>query len=121
MRHAHAGPGGAGRGAAFPAALHRVEALARFATRRVPCPDACDDLATEAVALAWRAYVALLRRGKDPAGFVTTLAQRTAQAALAGRRVCGAEKARDALSPLSRLRGGWGIYCRHRQIHGCRL
>ncbi|QDU21936.1 sigma factor [Urbifossiella limnaea] len=90
---------------AFAAALPRVQAVARFTTRRVPCPDAREELAAEAVALAWRCYVALLRRGKDPAGFVTTIARRAAQAALAGRRVCGAEKVRDALSPLARLRG----------------
>ena len=40
-----------------------------------------------------------------PAAFVTTIARRAAQAALAGRRVCGAERLRDALSPLARLRG----------------
>jgi len=55
------------------------------------------------VALAWQCYVALVRRGKDPGAFVTTIARRAAQAALAGRRVCGAERIRDALSPRARL------------------
>lgn len=98
-------PTGPAAGEAFAAALPRVRAVARFATRRVPCPDAREELEAEAVALAWRAYVALLRRGKDPATFVTTLARRAAQAVLNGRRVCGADKIRDALSPLARLRG----------------
>ena len=84
---------GPAAGEAFAAALPRVRAVARFATRRVPCPDAREELEAEAVALAWRAYLALLRRGKDPAAFVTTLARRAAQAALSGRRVCGADTA----------------------------
>ncbi|QDU21302.1 hypothetical protein [Urbifossiella limnaea] len=96
---------GPAAGEAFAAALPRVEAVARFATRRVPCPDAREELEAEAVALAWRCYVALLRRGKEPGKFVTTIARRAAQAALGGRRVCGAERARDVLSPLARLRG----------------
>ena len=96
---------GLAAGEAFAAALPRVRATARYATRRVPCPDTREDLVAEAVALAWRYYLGLVRRGKDPAAFVTTLALRAAQAALAGRRVVGAEKVKDVLSPLARLRG----------------
>jgi hypothetical protein len=96
---------GPAAGEGFASALPRVRAVARFATRRVPCPEAREELEAEAVALAWRCYVALLRRGKEPDTFVTTIARRAAQGALAGRRVCGAERVRDALSPLARLRG----------------
>ena len=83
---------------AITAVLPRLEAVAPFATSRVPCPDACDELATEAVALAWLSHLALVRRVENPAAFVTTLARRATLAALAGRRGCGAEKRRDALS-----------------------
>jgi DNA-directed RNA polymerase specialized sigma24 family protein len=96
---------GLAAGAAFTAALPRVRAAARYVTRRVPCPDTREDLVAEAVALAWRYYLGLLRRGKDPGAFVTTLALRAAQAALAGRQLCGTEKAKDVLSPLAQLRG----------------
>ena len=98
-RHARAA------GAQFVSALPKVHAAARFATRRVPTPDVREELVAETVALAWRYFLTLTRRGKDPASFITTLARRAAQAALAGRRLAGAEKARDALSPLARLRG----------------
>jgi hypothetical protein len=95
--------GGSAAGERFAADLPRVRAVVRYATRPVPCPAAREEVAAEAV--AWRYYVGLLRRGKDPGAFVTTLARRAAQAALAGRRVAGAEKAGDALSPVARLRG----------------
>lgn len=96
---------GPAAGDAFAALVPRVGAVARYATRRVTCPDAREDLVAETVALAWGYDVQLLRRGKNPVSFVTTLARRAAQAALAGRWVCGAERARDALSPRARLRG----------------
>jgi hypothetical protein len=63
----------------------------------------------EAVALAWKYYLGLTRRGKEPDAFMATLARRAAQAALAGRQVCGAERFRDALSPLARLHGRVGV------------
>ncbi|QDU21327.1 sigma factor [Urbifossiella limnaea] len=102
---------------AFAAALPRVQAVARFATRRVPCPDAREELAAEAVALDWRCYVALHRRGKDPGAFVTTIARRSAQAALGGSRVCGS---RSSATPSRRSPGsaagcelsGSGTACR---------
>ena len=91
--------------AAFLAELPRFAAHARFATRHVTCPDTRADLVAEVLALAWRQFVRLYSRGKDPGAFVTTLARRAAQAALAGRRAAGAERVRDVLSPLARLRG----------------
>ena len=56
-----------------------------FAFRRVGCPHAREDLEAETVALAWKHFVALVGRGKNPETFVTILAMRCAQAARSGR------------------------------------
>ncbi len=96
---------GLGAGEAFASALPRVHAVTRYHTRRVTCPVTREDLVAEAVALAWKYFAALTRRGHDPGAFVTAMARRAAQAALAGHRVCGAERADDALSRLALLRG----------------
>ena len=88
--------------AAFLAELPRFAAHARFATRYVACPDTRADLVAEVLALAWRQFARLHRRGKDPGAFVTTLALRCSQAVRAGRRLVRADGARDALSPVAR-------------------
>ena len=71
---------------------------ARFAFRHVRCPATRDDQVAEALALAWRHFVALLARGKNPSLFVTVLAFRSTQAVKAGRRLDGSESPRDVLS-----------------------
>ena len=77
---------------------------ARFAFRHVHCPATRDDRVAESLALAWRHFVALLARGKNPAGFVTVLALRCSQAVKAGRRLTGTESPLDVLSPLAATR-----------------
>src|SRR5204863_354410 len=71
----------------FVAHLPRIRKHTRYALRNVACHDTRDDLACEAVALAWRHFAALARRGKRPEEFVTTLALRCTQAVRAGRRL----------------------------------
>jgi hypothetical protein len=92
--------------AVFLAQLPRFEAHARFAFRRVSCPHARADRGAETVALAWRHFAALSRRGKKPEQFVTTLALRCSQAVKAGRRLSGCETGQDVLSPVARVRHG---------------
>jgi DNA-directed RNA polymerase specialized sigma24 family protein len=81
----------------FLAHLPRIEAHARFAFRRVGCPHARADLEAETVALAWRDFVRLTERGKNPDQFITTLATRCSQAARSGRRVAGGFRKREAM------------------------
>ena len=90
----------------FLAHLPRIRKHARYALRRVACPDTRDDLACEAVALAWRHFAALALRGKRPEEFVATLALRCTQAVRAGRRLAGSDRARDVLSPVAKVRHG---------------
>jgi hypothetical protein len=90
----------------FLAHLPRFEAHARFAFRRLGCPHARADRVAETVALAWRHFAALSRRGKRPEEFVTTLALRCSQAVKAGRKLVGCETGQDVLSPVVRVRHG---------------
>ena len=93
----------------FETHLPRVEAHAALALRHVRCPDTRADLTAEVVALAWRTFVRLARRGKKPHQFVTTLALRCSQAVRSGRRLAGAESARDALSRVAAARHGFSV------------
>jgi DNA-directed RNA polymerase specialized sigma24 family protein len=93
----------------FLAQLPRFEAHARFAFRRVGCPHARADRVAETLALAWKHFSALARRGRKPERFVTTLALRCTQAVKAGRRLAGCESATDALSPVAQVRHGFSV------------
>jgi hypothetical protein len=108
--------------AVFLAHLPRFEAHARFAFRRVGCPHARADRVAETVALAWRHFAALSKRGKRPEEFVTTLALRCSQAVKAGRRLVGCETGQDVLSPVARVRHGLSVirlpaHDRERECH----
>jgi hypothetical protein len=95
--------------ATFLKHLPRFEAHDRIAFRRVGCPHARADRVAETVALAWRHFAALARRGKKPEQFVTTLALRCSQAVKAGRRLVGCETSQDVLSPVARVRHGVSV------------
>ena len=97
-------PAAANPHAPFLAALPRIAAHARLAFRHVRCPDTRADLEAEAVALAWVWFDRLHRRGRRPDGLVSAIATFAARAARSGRRVCGQERAKDALSPTAQRR-----------------
>src|SRR5262249_61780943 len=87
----------------------RFRAHARYPFRHVRCPDTRADLTAETLALAWRHFAALALRGRRPEQFVTTLALRCSQAVRAGRRLAGADRSSDALSPVARGRRGVAV------------
>ena len=112
--HAALCPQGSGTGAralhaAFLALLPRIELHARIAFRHLGCPQSRDDAVGEAVALAWRSYLRLVERGKDPAEFVSTFAGYAARAVKRGRRVCGQEAGQEVLSPRAQARHGFAV------------
>src|SRR5262249_38071935 len=100
-----------------PAALHagflqllpRVERHARVAFRGVRCPHRRADAVAEVVALAWKWYVRLVCRGQDPAAFAAALATFAARAVRSGRRLCGRESVKEALSALAQARHGFVV------------
>jgi DNA-directed RNA polymerase specialized sigma24 family protein len=103
------GQGAGALHAPFLALLPRIERHARIAFRHLGCPQGRDDAVAEAVALAWREYLRLVERGKDPAQFVSTFASYAARAVWRGRRVCGQEAGHEVLSPRAQARHGFAV------------
>jgi hypothetical protein len=95
--------------AAFLAILPRIVKYARFHFRDLRCLHRQDGAVAETVALAWKSFQRLARRGKDASRFVAAFADYAARAAKSGRRLCGQEKARDALSPQAQQRCGFAV------------
>jgi hypothetical protein len=89
--------------ASFLAILPRLQRHGRIYFRGA-LPDRRADLVAEVVALAWKWFVRLADRGKDPTAFAATLAAFAAKAVKSGRRVTGQESDRDALSTLAQMR-----------------
>jgi len=87
----------------------RIELHARIAFRDVRCPAKKADKVAECVALGWAWYVRLGARGKDVTQFTTTFVFLVARAVKSGRRVCGQEKARDAMSPVAQQRHNFKV------------
>jgi hypothetical protein len=87
--------------ARFLSILPRIELHGRISFRHLRCADARADAVAEVVAIAWRWHLGLAQRGKDATQFPATLATFAARAVRAGRRVCGRERSRDALSPTA--------------------
>jgi DNA-directed RNA polymerase specialized sigma24 family protein len=95
--------------AGFLALLPRIQTHARIHTRHVRCPGRRDDLVAEAVAVAWKWYVRAAGAGKDPADFPAAFASLAASHARSGRRLCGQERAKDALSGRAQRIHGFTI------------
>ena len=95
--------------AGFLATLPRVELHAAIFFRDVRCPQQRDDCVAETVAVAWMGYRSLARRGKDAGRSPAARASLAARHVKAGRRLCGQEPAKDALSPLAQARHGFAV------------
>jgi hypothetical protein len=104
------GPSGIGRGhlaelhARFLALLPRIELHGEVYFRHVRCPHRRADCVAEMVALCWKWYVRATEQGKDVSRFVSVLATFAARHVRSGRRLCGQERGKDALSPLAQAR-----------------
>jgi hypothetical protein len=88
--------------------LPRVEQHARVSFRNL-APAEREEATAEARGLAWRWFLRLAARRKDATRFPTAIATFAARAVRSGRRVCGQEPARDALSPLAQARRGFTV------------
>jgi hypothetical protein len=78
--------------------LPRIEAHAKIYFRDIRCAAQRADNVAETIGLAWKWFVGLDERGKDAAGFVTTLATLAARAVRCGRRVTGMPNAKDVMN-----------------------
>ena len=66
-----------------------------------------EEAVQEMVGLSWMWFVRLAGRGQDGSRFASGLARFAARAVRSGRRVCGQESGRDALSPSAQRRHGF--------------
>jgi hypothetical protein len=88
----------------FLVAMPSLLKVARYRFRHVLYHDTREDYICETLALCWLWYVQLVLEGRNPASFMTALANYGAKAASCGRRLCGQEKANDLLSELCQRR-----------------
>jgi hypothetical protein len=89
--------------------LPRVKAHGRVYFRHVRCKHRKEELLAEMAALSWRWFLRLVRRGKDVLQFAGRLAVYAARAISSGRRVCGQERARDAMSQSAQRKRGFAV------------
>jgi hypothetical protein len=93
--------------AAFLSILPRIERHAVIYFRGLRCPQGRDDAVQETLAISWRWFVRLIEQGKDPLAFPVALAAYAARAVRCGRRLCGQERGKDAMSGIAQQRHGF--------------
>jgi len=89
--------------------LPRIKTCAQFLFRDIKCPDKKADRIAEVIALAWKWFVELERRGKDPASFITALATLACRAVRSGRRLATMEPAKDVFTSRTQVREGFTV------------
>jgi hypothetical protein len=95
--------------AGFLALLPRIERHGEVYFRHVRCPHRKADYIAEMVAICWKQYARAAQQGKDVGRFVSVLATFAARHVRSGRRLCGQERGKDALSPLAQTRHGFVV------------
>jgi hypothetical protein len=95
--------------AAFLTILPRIERHALIYFRYLRCPHRKDDAIQETLALAWRWFVRLIEKGKNPLSFPMVLAAYAARAVKCGRRICGQERGKDVMSALAQQRHHFSV------------
>jgi hypothetical protein len=95
--------------ARFVALLPRIELHGRIYFRFLRCPEKKADAIQEMRALAWKWFLSLAERGKDPADFVATFVGFLARAVKCGRRVAGMLRAKDVMNPATQQRHSFKV------------
>ena len=95
--------------ARFVTILPRIERHAQVYFRDLRCPHHKAEAVQETVALAWRHFLGLVERGKDPLTFPAVFAAYAARHVRCGRRLCGQEKGKDAMSRTAQRRRGFRV------------
>jgi hypothetical protein len=108
-------PSGVGRGqlaslhAAFLSILPRIELHGQIYFRHLRCPHKKADAIQEMRALAWKWFLRLHERGKDPGDFLTAFTTLLARAVNSGRRLAGMARAKDVTNPATQMRHGFKV------------
>ena len=95
--------------ARFLALLPRIESQARVYFRGIRCRTKKADCVAEVVALCWKWFCRLARRGKDATQFVGGLAALAARAVWSGRRAARSESSTDVMSPVAQRCHGFTV------------
>jgi hypothetical protein len=93
----------------FLALLPRIESQARIYFRGIRCRTKKADCVAEVVAICWKWFCRLARRGKDATQFVGALAALAARAVWSGRRACRSESTVDVTSSVAQRRHGFVV------------
>jgi hypothetical protein len=92
----------------FLVILPRVELHGRIYFRFLST-DRKAELIQEMRALAWKWYLQLNERGKNPSDFMKAFTTLLARAVNSGRRLAGMAKAKDVMNPATQRRFGFGV------------
>jgi hypothetical protein len=95
--------------ARFVDIMPRIEYQARIYFRDVKCVVRKADCIAEAVAIAWKWFCQLAKKGKDASKFVCALATLAARAVRNGRRLGAGERANDVMSSVAQRRHGFVV------------
>ena len=95
--------------ATFLSILPRIVLHGEVVFRRVRCPHRKEEYLAEMTALCWRWLVRLARQGKDATQFVSALATFAARQVWSGRRLCGQEQSKDAMSGRAQRRHRFSV------------
>jgi hypothetical protein len=95
--------------ARFVDIMPRIESQARIYFRDVKCVVRKADCIAEAVAIAWKWFGRLAKKGKDASKFVCALATLAARAVRNGRRLGAGERANDVMSSVAQRRHGFVV------------
>lgn len=94
--------------ARFLELLPRVELHGRIYFRHL-CPHKKAEAIQEMRALAWKWFLRLAQRSKDPGDFMTVFVTLLARAVNSGRRLAGMAKAKDVMNPATQRRHGFRV------------
>jgi len=94
---------------AFLALLPRIESQASIYFRGLRCAVKKADAISETVAICWKWFCRLMKRGKDATQFVGALARLAARAVWSGRRLAAGERANDVMSTVAQRRHGFVV------------
>ena len=84
--------------------LPRIELHGLIYFRAVKCPAKKADVIQEMRALAWKWFIRLARRGKNPDDFLAAFVRFVARSVKSGRRITGMESAKDVMNPRTQKR-----------------
>jgi hypothetical protein len=89
--------------------LPKIEIHARIYFRGIKCADQRADKIRETVAMAWKEYCHLVAHGKDVSQFPMVFISLVARGVKCGRRLAGADKAKDVMNPHTQRRRGFRV------------